>query len=496
MARPGTNGGKQRVGAKTWAPEAADRPAGLFLPDGIADAAGWLRGLVSQWAAAEVAPGRLIPWLPVAFGLGLVGYFTADREPAWWAASMLAVAGIAAACVAHRRPVGFPLALGFAAFAAGLATATLQTARIAHPILQHPIASASLAGFVEIREEREKSDRIVVRVQRFDASPAGGAPDRVRVAVKKGSAPAVGSFVELKAHLSPPLQPLRPGGYDFARDMYFQRIGASGYALGAIRPAAAPSAPGLRLRVMASVDAMRETINTRIHAVLPGDRGSIASALITGKRGALSAPVADAFYVSSLAHVLAISGFHMAVVAGIAFFFIRAILALVPSLASRRPIKKWAAAGALATAAYYLVLSGASVSTQRSFIMIAIVLIGVMLDRAALTLRTISVAAFGVLLFTPEAIVHPSFQMSFAATLALIGPTNMDCQAAYFGAPSSTRRSSRAPRCGACARSPASRSPRSSPGSPPSHMPPTISTASHLTACSPICWPCRWFRPS
>jgi competence protein ComEC len=462
-----------RARAKVWAAgiEAARRRAGFVLPDGLSIPAEHLRRLLSQWALAEVAPGRLLPWLAIAFGFGIVAYFTADHEPAAGAAVAAALIAITIAILARRRPFGFPLALALAGIAAGFAIATLQTARIAHPVLGFSTWSALVEGFVEVRET----------------------PERVRIAMRKGTAPAVGSFVAFKAHLSPPLQPLRPGGYDFARDMYFQKIGASGYALGAIRPA---TAPGLRLRIMALVDGMRETINTRIHAVLPGDRGSIASALITGKRGALSAPVADAFYVSSLAHVLAISGFHMAVVAGIAFFFIRAILALVPSLASRRPIKKWAAAGALATAAYYLVLSGASVSTQRSFIMIAIALIVVMLDRAALTLRTISVAAFGVLLFTPEAIVHPSFQMSFAATLALIGPTNMDCQAAYFGAPSSTRRSSRAPRCGACARSPASRSPRSSPGSPPSHMPPTISTASHLTACSPICWPCRWFRPS
>ena len=202
--------------------------------------------------------------------------------------------------------------------------------------------------------------------------------------------------------------------------MYFQGIGASGFVLGKVHPAAAPAPPGLWLRYAAVLDGMREGINRRIHAVLPGDRGSIASALITGKRNAISDPVSDAFYVSSLAHVLAISGYHMAVVAGIVFFVIRAGLALIPSLAGRYPIKKWAAAAALVAATFYLLLSGASVSTQRAFIMISIVLIGVMLDRPALTFRTISIAAFAVLLFTPSAVVHPSFQMSFAAALALI----------------------------------------------------------------------------
>ena len=125
-------------------------------------------------------------------------------------------------------------------------------------------------------------------------------------------------------------------------------------------------------------------------------------------------------YISSLAHVLSISGYHMAVVAGVVFFVLRALLALVPGFASARPIKKWAAVGALGAAAFYLLLSGAEVATQRAFIMTAIVLMGVMADRPALTLRTLAIAAFGVLLLAPQAVVHPSFQMSFAATLALI----------------------------------------------------------------------------
>jgi competence protein ComEC len=118
--------------------------------------------------------------------------------------------------------------------------------------------------------------------------------------------------------------------------------------------------------------------------------------------------------------VLSISGYHMAVVAGVVFFILRALLALIPGVTDRMPVKKWAALGALIVTALYLVLSGAEVATQRSFIMIAIVLIGVILDRPVLTLRTVTIAALVVLFLTPEAVVHPSFQMSFAATLALI----------------------------------------------------------------------------
>ena len=411
---------KARTRAKAWDADAARRRAGLLLPAGLADRAAWLRRLLSEWVLAEIAPGQLIPWMAVAFGFGILVYFTADREPAWWAASALALVGVAVAILARRRPVGFPLALGFAAIAAGFATAALRAAYVVHPVLQFPVSTVTLSGFVEIREERERRDRITVRVHTIEGRRLNEAPERVRLAVRKNTAPAVGSFIELKAHLSSPLAPLRPGGYDFARDMYFHRIGASGYALGKITIAAAPVNGGFWLGYAAVIDGIRETIDKRMRAELPGDEGSIASALITGKRDAISTPVNDAMYVSSLAHVLSISGYHMAVVAGIVFFFIRAGLALIPSMASRYPIKKWAAAAALAAATFYLLLSGAEVATQRSFIMIAIVLAGIMVDRPTLTFRTITVAALGVLLLSPESVVNPSFQMSFAATLALI----------------------------------------------------------------------------
>jgi competence protein ComEC len=407
-------------GARAAAIDAARRRAAAALPEGVARNLSRLRGQLAEWTLAEVAAGRLLPWLPVAFGAGVVLYLAAAREPSLWAALPVAIGCVALAFAVRERPIAFPIALGVAALAGGFAIATLQTSRIAHPVLQRPIASATLSGFVEIREGRERSDRITLRVAKFEAARVAETPERVRLAIRKHTAPPVGSFVELKAHLSPPLQPLRPGGYDFARDMYAQQIGASGYALGRITVAPAKDAPALWIRYASVLDATRKAIDARIHSVLTGDRGAIASALITGTRDALSPTVNDAMYVSSLAHVLSISGYHMAVVAGIVFFVIRGSLALVPALATRRPIKKWAAGVALVAVFFYMLLSGSEVATQRSFIMIAIVLVGIMIDRPTLTFRTISIAALCVLLLSPQAIAHPSFQMSFAATLALI----------------------------------------------------------------------------
>jgi len=411
---------RPRDRAGTWP---VDRRAGrraLPFPRGATALADAALARLREYALAEAAPGRFFPWLAVAFAFGIVLYFAAEREPALWAAGAAAV--LTALVVAATRGRGYSalIALGFAALAAGFFLATLRAWRLEHPILQRTAWGASLSGYVELREERERSDRVVLRVSSFDYARATEKPERVRVAVRKGTAPPVGAFVTLKARLSPPLAPLRPGGYDFARDLYFHGIGAVGFALGAIRPAPAPAPPDLWLRGAAVIDQMRATIDQRIRAVLSGDARAIASALITGKRDAISATVNNAMYVSSLAHVLSISGYHMAVVAGVVFIFVRALFALVPPLAERRPIKKWAAAAALLAAAFYLVLSGAEVATQRAFIMTAIVLLGVMLDRQALTLRTLAVAALAVMMATPEAVVHPSFQMSFAATLALV----------------------------------------------------------------------------
>jgi competence protein ComEC len=382
--------------------------------------AGPMAARLRQWAALEVAPGRLTPWIPVAFGAGVAVYFAADREPAWWAALALAVAASAAAWALRASPAGFPVAVGCAAVAAGMAAAAIKSRLVDHTVLLTPAYSVSVQGFVEAREERERSDRIVVRVTELEAARLAERPERVRLTVRKGTAPAVGAFIAMKARLNPPASPFRPGGYDLARDLYFQKIGATGLALGRIDVLPPPAARGAWLEFAAFVEGIRDGIDGRIRSAVKGDAGSIASALITGKRDALSAPVFDAMYISGVGHVLSVSGYHMAVVAGVVFFIVRAALALFSTLALGRPIKKWAAAAAFVAATAYLVLSGAEVATQRSYIMTAVVLMGVMADRPVLTLRTIALAALAVMAIAPEAVVHPSFQMSFAATLALI----------------------------------------------------------------------------
>ena len=297
-----TRGGR----ATTWPAEGRQR--GGAMPWRLSGFADKVRAQFDRCLAADLALGRPILWLPVAFGSGIILYFTAAHEPFWWAGLGLTSALAAAAIALRASAVGFPLLVALAAVAAGFTTTTMRSRLVAHPVLTTPIFSAQLSGFVEVREERERSDRIVLRVHRMQAGRVTEKLERVRLSVRKGTAPAIGAFVELRARLNPPLAPLRPGGYDFARDLYFQRIGASGFALGQIRQVTPPQPPDLRLRYAAAVNSLRDGIDARIRAALPGDKGAIASALITGKRDTISTPVNDAMYVSSLGHVLSISG--------------------------------------------------------------------------------------------------------------------------------------------------------------------------------------------
>jgi competence protein ComEC len=372
-----------------------------------------------QWARAEAGAGRLLPWVPVAFGTGIAFYFAADHEPVLSVAAFLAITLCVAALLLRRQKM-FPVVVMIAAMAAGFAIATWKTARVTHGVLARPMFSVSLTGFVETRDIRERTDRFVLRVATMESPRGQTKLERVRLSVRKGTAPAVGSFVELKARLQPPLAPLRPGAYDFGRDLYFQGIGASGFVTGAIKIIEPPGSGGLSLRYAAFMQGLRDAIDARIRTVLEGDKRAIATALLTGRRDAISEPVNDAMFISGLGHVLSISGYHMAVVAGVVFFAVRALLALFPALTVSFPIKKWSAAAALVAAAFYLLLSGAEVATQRSFFMTAVVLIAIMVDRRAVTFRTLAVAAMIVLTIAPEALVHPSFQMSFAATLGLV----------------------------------------------------------------------------
>jgi competence protein ComEC len=382
-----------------------------------------LRLLPLALAAAferEMEAGRGFLWMPVCFGAGILVYFILPAEPPAFGVAAPAVALAVLAWLCRRRVAAFRVAFVLAAVAAGAATIKLRTDAVAAPVLAHA-TTATVTGWVEAREGTPTDGaRLMVRVASLSGVAAAAMPFRVRVTVyTEAAAIAVGDAVTLRARLWPPSGPVVPGGTDFAFVPFYERIGAVGFAFGAARPAELGPAPPW-IRLVAPLAALREAIRARIVAALPGDDGRIAASLIMGDRGPISEGTQNDMRASGLGHVLAIAGLHMALVAGSVFWLVRALLALSPALALGFPIKKWAAAAALATGLAYVAIAGAGVATDRSFIMLAIMLIAVMLDRAALTLRNVAIAAMIILLIWPESLLSVSFQMSFAATVSLI----------------------------------------------------------------------------
>ncbi|WP_051356322.1 ComEC/Rec2 family competence protein [Azorhizobium doebereinerae] len=421
MERGRDRGGQRPLGAIAGVlGGAVARPVFVPAPFWPGALLGRLRDRILADARAEAASGRLILWLPVLFGCGILIYFGAAQEPSLPAAMGLAGALTLAAFVARTRPVTFALLLGAAAISAGFALATLQTARISHPVLPPPPGPVRLTGFIEQVERRPKADRVLLRVTAAEGRGLSERPALVRLSLGRGTAPPTGTPVSVLARLLPPVEAVVPGGHDFGRAIWFRGIDAVGFGLGRPRIISPPGDPPFSVRLGSLIEDVRRTVGTRIRQSLSGTAADIAVALVVGDRASVAPEVEESMRVSGLTHVLSISGLHMAMVAGTLFFLVRGLLAAIPPLALGFPIKTAAALVALGGSGIYLLLSGNDWPAQRSFFMLGIVLIGVMAGRSALTLRTVAVAAMLVLALGPQAILEAGTQMSFAATLALV----------------------------------------------------------------------------
>ncbi|MGH6748026.1 MAG: ComEC/Rec2 family competence protein [Methyloceanibacter sp.] len=382
--------------------------------------------LVALAAAArtlEAEADRWFVWLPVLFAGGVVTYFALQEEPDPRVAVAL-VTGALGLCLAFRAaPLGLAIGGASLAFALGFADAKLRTEMARAPVLSHELRYVPVTGFIENHELRDKGRaRLTLRVIALDDLPQANRPYRVRLTLpaKGDLIDKTGAVVTLKATLQPPPEPVEPGGFDFARQAWFARLGGTGYATSKVELAEDGREPPWDIAAWAAIDRLRVAINHCIRAALPGETGEIAVALITGEQGGISQETKQAMRDSGLAHILSISGLHMVIMAGTVFWLTRALLALWPRLALNYPIKKWAAGAALAAETFYLALSGAAVPTVRSWIMMSIVLIAMMLDRPALTMRNVALAALLILIVAPESLFDPSFEMSFAAVVALV----------------------------------------------------------------------------
>jgi competence protein ComEC len=309
----------------------------------------WL-GPVSEWRARLLggladrlaAEGdRRLLWLPVFFGAGIGVYFILKVEPPLWPAIASAIAGASVGFALRRYPAWCGAALAFTAFAAGFALMRETARERQAPMLQRHLGPVALTGRVVDIDLVEKGWRIVIDADPLPGLDASEEPHRLRIHVPPSSDTLnPGDRVSLKAMLYPVPAQILPGGRDFQRELYFAGIGAVGYTFGAAHRIGGPEGEG---GWREDLRQLRTEMTRRIAAILPGSTGGVASALITGKRGAIAEPVKQAFRDSGLSHLLAIAGLHLGLVGAFVFFAVRGGLALVPWIALRYPIKKIAA---------------------------------------------------------------------------------------------------------------------------------------------------------
>ena len=381
----------------------------------VASVFGWL----SQSVLAE--RDRWPLWLPVALGAGIGLYFSLYFEPTPLFAAALGISGLLLGIAAIGTETPLPKAAQalLAAALIGFALAKYRTDSVAAPILAHRTFSV-VEGHITSLELHGKGVRALLDVEQASRLSLNGYPKAARIFIRSGGGALVpGDRIRVRAVLLPPPEPAAPGAYDFGRSAFFQQIGAVGFAYG--KPQLLlPEHIGLGDRIRIGIQGLRWRISNRIRSALPGSTGSIAASLITGDRGGISDDDQTALRDAGLAHVLAISGLNMALVGLGLFWAVRAFLALFPGLALTQPIKKWAAVLALCSTAFYLLISGASAPAVRAFLMLATMLLAILIDRPALSMRSVALAAVILLLFQPESLIDPGFQMSFAAVASLI----------------------------------------------------------------------------
>jgi competence protein ComEC len=378
-----------------------------------------VRTRAAQWltAARTAAEGWLEEereqvglWVPVALGAGVAGWFILPNAATWLG---LCCGMLGLACIGAMLPPGgrvrWIVIVGAMLACVGCLLVWGKAAVMGEKPLARPVF-ARVAGTVESVQDVPAQGIVRVRVRPVGAPDL---PSRVRVNIAKPDVPAglgEGATIRFRARMMPPAPPSVPGGYDFAARAYFQGIGATGKALKPIeivRPSQA--APPLRARLF-----------DHIVTQAPGAGGGIAAALATGDQGAIAEEDAEAMRRSGLAHLLSISGLHVTALIGAVIFLLMRMLALSRRAALTMPLMLIAAGGGALAGIFYTWLTGAEVPTVRSCVAALLVLGGLAMGRDAMTLRLVATGALVVLAFWPEALVGPSFQMSFAAVTALV----------------------------------------------------------------------------
>lgn len=362
------------------------------------------------------------PWLTIAFAAGIGAWFVLSSPWQWL--SVMAV-GILSAIVAaaiwrgaeRRAALRLAVISVGLVFAAGVAVVWVRSITVgAEPIDRTQVST--IVGRILERQEQPAQQRVRLVLAIRDSE--SGHARKVRVNVPADAhLPAMreGSIVRLRARLMPPAPPMLPGGYDFARRAWFDGLAATGSAIGEVEVVGGAQAE-------IGLAGVQRALAAHVRQQVDGSAGTIAAAFASGDRGAIDLADEEAMRDSGLTHLLSISGVHVSAVIAAGYFIALKLLALWPWLALRVRLPIVAAAFGAAVGVGYTLLTGAEVPTVRSCLGALLVLFALVLGREPLSVRMLAVAAFAVLLVWPESLVGPSFQMSFAAVLAIIALHN------------------------------------------------------------------------
>lgn len=389
------------------------REAVASLPD--------LRRGVHHAFQTDIERGNGFLFAPVFMAGGALAYFTTSEEPAFTPLLLCLGLALGLAALASARPAVRAALLAAVMFFSGALAGKVETWLASTPMLGSQVTTRLTGRVMRIEHQASGRVRLTLDILATERPTLRYAPHRVRATartVPPGLSP--GDAVRGVVRLMPPSGPVRPQSYDFAFKSYFSGIGASGFFMSGPEIVTADAPPDLRIRIAAIVENWRGRMAGHIEDRIGGPEGAVAAALITGVRAGIPEEINEALRVTGLYHVISISGLHMALVAGTLMVSLRAGFALFPTFSMRRPVKKYAALCALIATGLYLVISGGDVAAQRSFIMLAVMLLAVLFDRAALTMRNLAISALIILVMAPHEVAGPSFQMSFAATAALV----------------------------------------------------------------------------
>lgn len=370
-------------------------------------------------AERERGTGFLL--LPVSAGAGVITYFTRTQETGWLPLLLALCLLGAMRWWLRERYYWSSIVLLAIFFQLGMLGGKFETWRYSTAMVGSDVTTRLTGRVVGLEAQYSGGWRLTIDVLSTQRPVLRYAPERLRMTARDIPAQTeIGSTLTGLVRLRPHSGPVRPGNYDFAFNGFFKGNGGNGFYLGTPSLAESTSIDGVEAGFSYAIAVLRHIVGSRVTSVVSGEDGAIAAALISGQRDGISEHTNEALRNSGLAHVLSISGLHLALAAGVVIIGFRMIASLFPAFAARHPIKKYAAAAALFSSAFYLALSGADVAAQRSFVMIMVMLVALLFDRAALSIRNLAIAALIAFISAPHEVLGPSFQMSFSATAGLI----------------------------------------------------------------------------